>query len=43
MEKLAEAAMQAAALKVRMENKLLGEPLIVAENGKLKKIPASEL
>lgn len=43
LEKLAEQAMQAAARKVRAENKRLGEPLIVTEDGKLKKIPASEL
>ena len=42
-EKLADKAMQAAARKVREENKRLGEPLIVSENGKLKKIPASEI
>ena len=41
---LAELAMQAAARKVREENKRLGEPLIVAdENGNVKFIPASEL
>ena len=43
LEKLSEQAMLSAARKVREENKRLGEPLIVYENGKLKKIPASEL
>ena len=42
LEKLTEQAMQAAARNVRDENKRLGEPLIVFENGKVKKIPASD-
>ncbi len=43
LQELADQAMQAAARKVRAENKRLGEPLIIAVNGKLKRIPASEL
>lgn len=41
--KLAERAMKSAAKKVIEENKRFGEPLIVWENGRIKKNPASEL
>ena len=43
LQKLADKAMQVAARKVRVENKRLGEPLIVTKNGKLQEIPASKL
>jgi hypothetical protein len=42
LQDLAELAMIQAARKVREENKRFGEPLIVMENGRLKKIPPGE-
>ena len=41
LEKLADLAMAQAARKVVEENKRWGEPLIVRENGLVKKIPLS--
>lgn len=43
MQELAELAMIEAHRKLREENKRLGLPLIVFENGRIKKIPPSEL
>ena len=43
LEKLAEKAMQAAAKNVIQENKRFGEPLIVFENGKVRKIPINQV
>lgn len=42
LQELAELAMVQAARKVREENRRFGEPLIVMENGRLKKIPPGE-
>ena len=42
MQELAALAMVSAARKLRAENKRFGEPLIVMENGRIKKIPPSE-
>ena len=41
LEELADLAMKQAARKVVEENKRFGEPLIVWENGRVKKVPLS--